>query len=76
MNLEIEPSGSQVAVQFLDAAATSDVTLAVCVGAGKDVAVCHRGQTVLVQQYARANGIRVSDDTVICEEYLVAPLQP
>lgn len=75
MNLEIEPAGNQVAVQFIGSETRDDAFLAVCVGAGKDVGVCARGQTVLVQKYARANGIMVSDDTVICEEYLVAPLQ-
>lgn len=71
MQLEIEPGAAQVAVKFLGPESTAETSLAICVGVGKDVSVCKRGETVSVQRYARHAGIKVSDETVICEEYLV-----
>lgn len=84
--LQIEPAEGYVALEFLDGneddesppssrsgAQQSDsdnLVFAMCVGTGKKVTCCKRGDTVVVMPYAR-QGMRVSDDVVIVEAYLV-----
>lgn len=81
--LGIEPAEGYVALEFLDgedrgdhsrpAPVSSDeneAIMAMCVGAGKKVSVCKRGDTVLVRPYAR-HGIRVGENVVLVEAYCV-----
>lgn len=49
----------------------SKAVAAFCVGVGKKVTVCKKGDTVLVREYARY-GLSVGDNTVIVESYCVA----
>lgn len=84
-NLVIEPAEGFVALEFLDdekqdeernqyaepgSDSYNEALFAVCVGVGKKVTVCKRGDTVVVRAYAR-EGIHVSDDVVLCESYCV-----
>jgi hypothetical protein len=83
--LGIEPAEGYVAIEFLDgedadpadharpAPVSNDeneALMAMCVGVGKKVTTCKRGDTVLVRPYAR-NGIRVGDNIVLVEAYCV-----
>lgn len=49
----------------------NNVCFAMCIGVGKKVTSCKRGDTVIVRKYARENGIKVSDDVMLVEAYLV-----
>jgi hypothetical protein len=85
-SLVIEPAEGMVALEFLDeekqeeersgydAPPSSDdyneAVFAICVGVGKKVTSCKRGDTVLVRAYAR-EGVHVSDDVVLVEAYCV-----
>lgn len=71
--MDIIPSGSNVALEFLDDDEQSDENeclYAMCVGVGKDVKSCKRGDTVIVDKWAR-EGLKVSDTVVLCESYCV-----
>jgi hypothetical protein len=85
-NLVIEPAEGMIALEFLDdekqeetrpqydAPSSSDdyneAVFAICVGVGKKVTNCKRGDTVVVRAYAR-HGVKVDDDVVIVESYCV-----
>lgn len=50
---------------------------ALCVGVGKEVKVCKKGDTVLVRESARNNAIEVGKDTCIVSSYaIVATITP
>lgn len=83
--LGIEPAEGYVAIEFLDgeeksgqsnASATphaqdeNEALMAMCVGVGKKVTTCKRGDTVLVRPFAR-HGVRVGENVVIVESYAV-----
>lgn len=73
--MDIIPSGSNVALEFLDSDDDqpndeNDCLYALCVGVGKDVKSCKRGDTVIVDKWAR-EGLKVSDTVVLCESYCV-----
>jgi hypothetical protein len=85
-NLVIEPAEGMIALEFLDdekqeetrpkydappsSDAYNEAVFAICVGVGKKVTTCKRGDTLVVRAYAR-EGVRVSDDVVIVEAYCV-----
>ncbi len=48
----------------------NEALIALCVGAGRKVTICKRGDTVLVDKWAR-NGLHIDDDTVVVEAYCV-----
>jgi hypothetical protein len=83
--LVIDPAEGYVALEFLEDEAQeaeradydapnsddySEAVFAVCVGVGKKVTVCKRGDTVIVREYAR-QGVHISDDVVLVEAYCV-----
>lgn len=88
--LQIEPTGDNVALEFLgdDAAEETDqyvpndapsvgenkLVYAMCVGVGnvdgKPVTVCKRGDTVLVDEWAK-QGFKISDDVYIASSWCV-----
>jgi hypothetical protein len=47
----------------------SAVCFAQCDGVGKEVKRCKRGDIVLVMEYARANGIKISDDAMLVDQW-------
>lgn len=50
---------------------SSAVCFAQCNSVGKDVKRCKRGDVVLVMEYARQNGIKVSDDDMLIDQWNV-----
>jgi hypothetical protein len=78
----LEPGEGYVALEFLDPEPTSharpkpvdnddiDAIPALCVGIGRDVSVCQRGDTVMVRPHAR-NGVKVGSNVVLAEAYCV-----
>ena len=81
----IEPSEGCVAIEFLEqetasharpapvATDESDALLATCVGVGRGVDACKRGDTVKVRPYAR-NGVKLGSNVVMVEAYCVLGL--
>jgi hypothetical protein len=82
--LQIEPAEGMVAIEFVDdedeepanaqqaetPSSYNEACFAICVGVGKKVTRCKRGDTVIVMSFAR-QGIKIGDDVTLCEEYVV-----
>lgn len=47
------------------------VCFAQCEGVGKDVKRCKRGDVVLVMEYERKNGIKISDSLILVSQWSV-----
>ncbi len=62
--MHVEPAEGTVALKFIND------ELATCEGAGRDVTICKRGDTVVVDKWAR-QGINIGDDIIIAAAYCV-----
>lgn len=83
-SLHIEPAEGMVALEFLDEeddeerpsydeyndGQPNEGVYAICVGVGRDVKRCKRGDTVIVDKWAR-EGMKVGDDVVLADQWVV-----
>jgi len=69
---EEEPESERTPSMSGPVAAEKDnkAVMALCVGIGKDVKQCKKGDTVFCRDFVR-HGLKVDDDTVIVEAYAV-----
>lgn len=81
-NMQIEPAEGMVALEFLDdgdektesyrndPGEASEGIFAMCVGVGRDVKRCKRGDTVIVDKWAR-EGMKVGDGVILVDQWAV-----